>query len=131
MTRPRPLLRPRLTASAVSALFLAAAFGLHAHSVPSPATPEACAPLPVDADRLACYDAALGGKAGDTRSADIAAKEAKAIQRNLEIGDEIAGQPPETGKDRKSASDVFEHDDPLNRAIANAGRGGLLDSRWE
>lgn len=131
MTRPRPLPRPRLTASAVSALFLAATFGLHAQSAPTPATPEACVAITVDADRLACYDAALGRRAGDTRSADIAAKEAKAIQRNLEIGDEIAGPPAETRKDRKSASDLFEHDNPLNRAIANAGRGGLLDSRWE
>ncbi|MGO4260426.1 phospholipase A [Lysobacter sp. TAB13] len=99
-----------------------------------PATPEACMAVTVDADRLACYDKALGRQAGDARQADIAAKEAKAIRKNLEIGDEIAGEPKPGVAERARravSGSVFSHDEPLNDAIANAGKGGLLDSRWE
>ncbi|QWP74889.1 phospholipase A [Lysobacter sp. K5869] len=98
------------------------------------ATPEACLAIAVDADRLACYDAALGRQGGDVRQADIAAKEAKAIQQNLELSDELAGKPKAGVVERArqaAAGSVFAHDAPLNDAIANAGKGGLLDSRWE
>ena len=101
---------------------------------PTPATPEACVSITVDVDRLACYDTALGRGARDARSADIAAKEARAIQKNLEIGDEVQpgavpAAPEETRKERKS--DLYAHEDPLGAALANAGKGSLLDSRWE
>ncbi|HEY0502374.1 MAG TPA: phospholipase A [Lysobacter sp.] len=95
----------------------------------TPATPEACVSINVDADRLACYDAALGRAARDTRGADIAAKEAKAIQRNLELAQDVVPQdtaPATTG------GELYPHEDPLlAQAIANAGKGSLLDSRWE
>lgn len=99
-----------------------------------PATPEACLAIAVDADRLACYDNALGRQGGDVRQADIAAREAKAIQQNLELSDELSGQPKPGVVERArqaSRGGVFEHDAPLSDAIANAGKGGLLDSRWE
>lgn len=105
-----------------------------AQTTAQPATPEACMAVTVDADRLACYDKALGRQAGDARQADIAAKEAKAIRKNLEIGDEIAGEPKPGVAERARravSGSVFSHDEPLNDAIANAGKGGLLDSRWE
>ncbi|MFK3647690.1 phospholipase A [Lysobacter enzymogenes] len=105
-----------------------------AQTAPTPATPEACLAITVDADRLACYDAALGRQGGGVRQADIAAKEAKAIQQNLELGDELAGKPKAGVVERARAAaggGVFAHDAPLNDAIANAGKGGLLDSRWE
>ena len=44
---------------------------------------EACVSVENAADRLACYDTALGRTAKDTREADIEAKEAKAIRENL------------------------------------------------
>lgn len=105
-----------------------------AQTTAQPATPEACVAVTVDADRLACYDKALGRQAGDARQADIAAKEAKAIQKNLEIGDEIEGQPKPGVAERARravSGSMFVHDEPLADAIANAGKGGLLDSRWE
>ncbi|MFC3551763.1 phospholipase A [Lysobacter cavernae] len=106
-----------------------------AQSIPSAATPEACVAITVDADRLACYDAALGRVARDTHNADIAAKEAKAIQQNLALGEAVAPAMPSTeaAPEPQSApsSDLYRHEDPLTRAIANAGKGSLLDSRWE
>jgi len=102
---------------------------------PQPATPEACVAIANGADRLACYDTALGRGADGVRQADIAAKEAKAIQRNLELGDQIQGAPEpglgERAKRAVGASDLFGHEEALDSAIANAGKGGLLDSRWE
>jgi phospholipase A1 len=97
-----------------------------------PATPEACVSINVDAERLACYDAVHGRRARDTRGADIAAKEAKAIQKNLEIAEEVvpdatAAAPEQT----RAGSDLYPMEDPLHSAIANAGKGSLLDSRWE
>src|SRR5688572_4443338 len=94
----------------------------------TPATPEACVSINIDADRLACYDAALGRSARDTHRADIAAKEARAIQQNLELADEIQ---PEAEATAPTQGDLYVHDDPLRSAIANAGKGSLLDSRWE
>jgi phospholipase A1 len=96
------------------------------------ATPEACVSINVDADRLACYDAALGRGARDTRGADIAAKEAKAIQKNLELAEEVvpeAAQPEAAVA--PAGSDLYPMEETLDRAIANAGKGSLLDSRWE
>lgn len=116
------------TALAVSPLLA------QAQPAPQAATPQACMAISVDADRLACYDTAVGRESGDVRQADIAAREAKAIQKNLEVGDEIAGAPKPgvTERARRAvAGSVFSHDEPLTDAIANAGKGGLLDSRWE
>ncbi len=116
------------------ALSVLASPPLLAQQAPTPATPEACVSITIDADRLACYDAALGRGARDTRGADIAAKEARAIQKNLAIGDEVQpgavpAAPEETREERKS--DLYAHEDPLGAALANAGKGSLLDSRWE
>nr|WP_175429224.1 phospholipase A [Lysobacter enzymogenes] len=121
--------RSLLTTALAAAPLLASA-----QTAPQPATAQACVAINGDADRLACYDAALGRQGGDVRNADIAAKEAKAIQRNLELGDELAGQPKPGMVERArqaAGGGVFAHDAPLADAIANAGKGGLLDSRWE
>ncbi|RDZ28290.1 phospholipase A [Lysobacter silvisoli] len=131
--RPTPLrrvARPGLIALALAAPSVAAA---QADSVP--ATPEACTAITGDADRLACYDKALGRQAPNTRAADVAAKEAKAIQRNLELADQIEGrtEPGQTAPERagRMVGDLYPNEAPLDSAIANAGKGGLLDSRWE
>jgi len=120
-------------------LLLAAAPLLAQAQVPAtPATPEACVSINADADRLACYDAVHGRKARDTRGADIAAKEAKAIQKNLEIGEEVAPEAtpdatPEVvaAEPARGGGDLYPMEDPLHSAVANAGKGSLLDSRWE
>jgi len=99
-----------------------------AQEAAAPATPEACVSIGSDVERLACYDTALGRAARDTRGADIAAKEAKAIQKNLELAEEVVPAPEQAPA---PASDLYPMEDTLHRAIANAGKGSLLDSRWE
>lgn len=125
----RPCLQPL-------ALALAMPLSALAQQAPAPATPEACTAIAVDADRLACYDKALSRQAPDTRAADVAAKEAKAIQRNLELADQIEGRAPPPAdsvpeRARRIVGDLYPNEAPLDSAIANAGKGGLLDSRWE
>ena len=92
----------------------------------APSSAEACTAIENSADRLACYDKALGRTPLDARQADIAAKEAKAIRENLELGDAIDGKPAQA-----PASDLYPQDDPLASALANAGKGSMLDGRWE
>jgi len=93
-------------------------------SISDPASPQACFALDSDAARLACYDKALGHTPVATREADAAAlaaqqarKEAKASAKQLDAED-------------PRRKELFAHDD-LAAAAANAGRGSLLDSRWE
>ncbi|MBF6024690.1 phospholipase A [Lysobacter niastensis] len=122
-----PTLRPTILLLAAAS---AAPQPVHAQTPATPATPEACLSINIDADRLACYDAALGRSARDTQRADIAAKEARAIQKNLELADQIQPTEP-TEATSPTQGDLYVHDDPLRSAIANAGKGSLLDSRWE
>jgi len=91
-----------------------------------PTSAEACTAIENNADRLACYDKALGRTPLDARQADIAAKEARAIRENLELGDAIEGKQAQA-----PASDLYPQDDPLASALANAGKGSMLDGRWE
>lgn len=117
-----------LACRAVLTLAAIAPLQAFAQEAPAPATPEACVSIGSDVERTACYDAALGRVARDTRGADIAAKEAKAIQKNLELAEEVVPAAAETPA---PASDLYPMEDTLDRAIANAGKGSLLDSRWE
>ena len=96
---------------------------------------EACVSIENAADRLACYDTALGRTPKDTREADIAAKEAKAIRENLDLGDKIEApadaKPALRERVQRAVGDLYRNDDPLAAAEANAGKGSMLDSRWE
>ena len=78
---------------ALIAPLYAIAGGLAAQeSTALPGTADACRAIASDAARLACYDAALGRSAADTRRADeeaVAAKEAEAAA----AGSEVAVQP--------------------------------------
>lgn len=85
-----------------------------------PASPQACVALSSDAIRLACYDRALGRTPEDTRAADVAAAAAQQTRKAAEALDNPS----------PSRNEVFAHDD-VGAAVANAGRGSLLDSRWE
>lgn len=86
-----------------------------------PASPQACLALSSDAVRLACYDRALGRTPEDTVAADAAALQAR----------KLAGKAAEALDNAPSSrNEVFAHDE-LGAALANAGRGSLLDSRWE
>ncbi len=88
------------------------------------AKPEACAAISSDADRLVCYDKAVGRQAASPQAADSAADKAKA---------RLDAMPASAGKKQApqdSDTPFFVHDDQRD-AIANAGKGSLLDSRWE
>ena len=86
--------------------------------------PEACAAISGDAERLLCYDKAVGRQTTGPQAADSAADKAKA---ELDALTAASG-----GKKVRKDNDAtfFLHDDQRD-ALANAGKGSLLDSRWE
>lgn len=100
-------------------------------TAPAPATPEACVAIETDATRLACYDQVLGRAHSDTQAADAAAKQAVELAKQQRD----AGAPDEDATLRERArhrlGSVFANDDHYAQAVANAGKGSLLDSRWE
>ncbi|HBK45304.1 MAG TPA: phospholipase [Xanthomonadaceae bacterium] len=109
---------------------LAAAPLAHAQEIaPRPASPQACTSITSNAARLACYDRALGYTPEDTRAADLAAEEARLSQKQAQ---EAARTTPAPGDTRVigQVGDFFKTENP-EAALANAGRGSLLDSRWE
>ncbi len=89
-----------------------------------PATADACLAISSGAQRLACYDAALGYAAPTPQEADLAAEAA-------EVAATTSAAEPETPAAR--VAELFRRDrvPDARTAIANAGRGSLLDSRWE
>ncbi|HZF98499.1 MAG TPA: phospholipase A [Pseudoxanthomonas sp.] len=123
---PSPLPQLSLLACAVCA-------GGHAvaHTAPQAATPEACVAIEVDATRLACYDAALLRKASDPAAADAAAQ-AAAEERVRQIEANAPDRDaPLRERARHRLGAVFASDPPYEDMRANAGKGSLLDSRWE
>jgi len=96
---------------------------------PTPATPAACAQVSTDAARLACYDTLFRPTAETTQAADAAAIAAKQERREER---EAARSPeaPASERVRQRFGEVFKNDGH-NDALANAGKGSLLDSRWE
>jgi phospholipase A1 len=88
---------------------------------PSPAQEAdfgACSAVENDKDRLACYDAAAHRQAPTPAAADAAASQAKEQLKALDQIDQ-----------RGARSDLYASEP--KEAIANAGKGSLLDSRWE
>jgi phospholipase A1 len=101
----------------------------------TPSTPEACTAINVDADRLACYDAALGRSSPDTAAADAAAREAKETKQAIAGYERLERDalPPRERVER-TVGDLFRSESGrtvFDERIANAGKGSLLDSRWE
>ena len=103
-------------------LLCALPFTAAAQGASPTATPalEACTAIETAAERLACYDTAMQRAAAGPQDADEAAARARLA---------AAGAAPVHAGD--TDSDVFPHDGDPRRALANAGRGSLLDSRWE
>ncbi len=101
----------------------------------SAATPKACTALNVDVERLACYDNAFQRTPHDTLRADAEAEQAKQTKEMLAGYDRSdRATLPRGERARLAASDLFRSEDrtpSLDASIANAGKGGLLDSRWE
>ncbi len=110
----------RLRIALLIALSGAPLAALAQESAATPASPEACFALDSDAARLSCYDRVLGRKPADTQAADAAASAAQQLRKEAMALD--AEDP--------RRNELFAHDE-LASAAANAGRGSLLDSRWE
>ena len=98
-----------------------------------PVLPEACAAVEIDAERLACYDAAFERAAPDPGAADAAALAAREERRRSAERARL-DRAPMAPRERaaRSISDLFRLDSgPSPDALANVGKGSLLDSRWE
>ncbi|MDR1074923.1 MAG: phospholipase A [Xanthomonadaceae bacterium] len=99
---------------------------------PQASTPQACFALESDAWRLACYDNVLGYQAPSTTDADLAANTAQqmlhTVRETTRPEDADIAQRVQT---RRQVNEVFKQDETFRNALANAGRGSLLDSRWE
>jgi phospholipase A1 len=98
-----------------------------AQSAPPAGDIAACALIEIDADRLACYDRHAGRQARNPAEADAAAALAAENRKAAAQAEAAAATPAERA--RGTASDLFASEP--DEAIANAGRGSLLDSRWE
>ena len=92
----------------------------------APATVEACAAVEQDAQRLACFDAMTGRESRRPEQADTAAAVARELRSNPAVRAEVVSAAPQS-------YNLYAHDSGahLTDAIANAGQGSLLDSRWE
>ena len=98
---------------------------------PAAATPEACLSIATDATRLACYDAALSRTPTDTRTADAVAEQAKEQARTDQQALVPADDAPLAERTRHKLGSLFHDSDVYDAAVANSGKGSLLDSRWE
>ncbi|MHC9085273.1 phospholipase A [Luteimonas sp. RIT-PG2_3] len=102
----------------------------HAQST-TPSNIEACAAMESDALRLACYDAAAGRGSRSPEQADEAAlevrRQAQAEASQATDADELTRRE----RARRAINDLFVHDAENAEVLANAGKGSLLDTRWE
>lgn len=86
----------------------------------------ACTGLENDAQRLECYDRLAGRQSLSPASADAAAEQARAA---AQAESERSGE----GRRLWPRGEVFQaqEDTQTREAIANVGKGSLLDTRWE
>ena len=97
----------------------------------TPAPPQdaaACASIESDQLRLQCYDAAFRASQASpaVQQADAAAAQAREqLQAQKEEAKDLKDEAKSSGKPELYATDTARH------ALANAGKGSLLDSRWE
>lgn len=108
------------------ALACTASLVLVANRAPAQEVPDhaasACVAIETDQLRLACYDRALGRRHADPAAADAAAADAK---QAIKATAQVEGDGAERGRN----SDLYASEP--RHAVANAGKGSLLDSRWE
>ncbi|MBD9369153.1 phospholipase A [Xanthomonas sp. XNM01] len=133
---PVSVLPPRVPAALATALLAALpALAASAQDIaPAPTSAAACVGLETDAQRLACYDAVHGYTPAATRQADAVAVEAQRLAEAERAAARSATLPADAGladRARARTGELFRRDDLYRDEIANAGRGSLLDSRWE
>ncbi len=96
---------------------------------------DACRAVEADSERLACYDNAFGRSADSAQVADAAAEQARRAKEDIEAYERFRRQSlPPAERARETLGELFRAEDgpdALEARIANAGKGGLLDSRWE
>ena len=96
---------------------------------------DACRAVEADSERLACYDNAFGRSADSAQVADAAAEQARQAKEDIEAYERFRRQSlPPAERARETLGELFRAEDgpdALEARIANAGKGGLLDSRWE
>jgi len=129
--RARALTAGEVAIASVLLSLTAPALAQQAQTTPSP---EACVAIVVDADRLACYDAAMKRGSPDTNAADKAAVDARATRHVIQQYERLERESlPPAERTRRVVSDLFrkEGGSVFDDRIANAGKGSLLDSRWE
>ncbi len=116
----------RTRSSIVTLTLLASCASVAAQDAPIP--PAACAAIESDSTRLACYDALFRQDSEATRKAD---EQAQAARESLQKA--AAEEAEASGRQlSRLRGALFRSDDPLlEQALANAGKGSLLDSRWE
>ena len=119
------LRRAALTCGAAGLLMALDTSAQHATSDPGEAA-SACLAIESDQLRLACYDRALGRGRTSTAAADAAAQRAR---QEVEAAAKATDASAIPGATRGQHSDLYASEP--QRAIANAGKGSLLDSRWE
>ena len=128
MRRSPPL--PRLLSMLCAAALPGVAAAQDGKPTINPATVEACALIEIDAQRLACYDTAIRRSASTTQQADAAAARARALAKQQRDLDAPPADAPISERLAHSAGAMFAEDD-YDAVRANAGKGSLLDSRWE
>lgn len=119
---------------ALCALGSASLFGSAAQAQSyRPGTPEACTAIAADAERLACYDTALQRQAPRTQQADAAAAAAAAELKVAKQEEEADGTLTAKERARRAVDGLFGRDmaSSEDAALANSGKGSLLDRRWE
>lgn len=120
---------------ALCALGLPALFGAVSAQAQSfqPGSPEACTAIAADAERLACYDTALRRNAPQTQHADAVAAAAEAELKAAKQQQNTVAPPTAKERARRAVDGLFGRDlaGAEDAAIANAGKGSLLDRRWE
>ena len=94
---------------------------------PTPASLAACLAIENDAQRLVCFDTATGRQARPPEVADQQADVARELRANPAARADAMAEPA------RGNATLYAHDSQalLTDAIANAGQGSLLDTRWE
>lgn len=119
---------------ACTVLLVAANAPLRAQEADAPPDPSACTSITVDAERLRCYDTALQRAAPTPEQADALAEQARQAAAELDRATVDARRDlPTRERARLAMSDMFrsEGGSEIDAYIADAGKGGLLDRRWE
>ncbi len=124
--RPLPRLLPLLCVAALPGV----AAAQDGKPTINPSSVEACALVEIDAQRLACYDTAIKRIAPSTSEADAAADRAAALAKKQKEQSAPPEDAPLRERLRHRAGAMFADDD-YDAVRANAGKGSLLDSRWE